>query len=80
MIDLHTLGGSPAAEIIVDKLNKMNDNVITKKVTSAFGQYSEGIHEIRRGIKNKRVKEKMFQLWHDSNKKKFVNLKLFQKT
>ena len=63
LLDKNTFGGTKAAEILVAQINEIGDKDIARKVSKLFVQYSQGIHEIRRSIKNEKFRNSFMSLW-----------------
>ena len=65
LLDKNTFGATRASEIIVAIINEMGDEKIAKKVSKLFTQYSNGIHEIYSGLKNKKILNVVMAMWKE---------------
>ena len=66
MIEAHTLGGTKACEVLVDKLNQANDRKVSKSVCSFLARYNEVICET--GKVNIRLKNMFLDLYFEERK------------
>lgn len=63
VLDPCTFGGTPAAIALADMLNKSDDIKLRRKVSSLWTQYSQGAHQIRKGIDDEGFRNKLLSLW-----------------
>lgn len=64
LLEKNTFGGTRAAESLVRIINESQDKGWARSVSKLFANYSMGIHEIHRGIKNKGFRDSLISLWN----------------
>jgi len=67
MLEEHTYGGSKAAEYLTSMLNDHNDKTVAHRVSYLLSHYNAVIHAIRKGIKDKKIREALYSLWMNNS-------------